>query len=142
MSASKVHEFKTANDTGFRIVLVTDDSSQSEGRFYLERLFTDELGGVSWRGISSYRYPNEDIESNVLLFELVRVIRGGTVTPAADDWALNQLAKVGTLVGSHDTAEVLGDVRALVVEVANGDGPLASECVKRLRLANAIESSR
>ena len=67
---------------------------------------------------------------------------GYRTTPAHEDWALNQLALVGTLVGSHNTAEALGDVRALVVEVANGTGPLAEACKRQLALADAIDESR
>jgi hypothetical protein len=53
-------------------------------------------------------------------------------------WELTQLAAVGTFVGSHNTAEVLGDVRAIVEEVARGDGPLADACRRRLALVIAL----
>jgi len=61
--------------------------------------------------------------------------------PASEDWSLNQLTRAGALVGSHNAAEVLGDVRALVVEVANGKGPLAEACKKRLAFADACDEA-
>jgi hypothetical protein len=76
--------------------------------------------------------------------------------PAEEDWALNQLIRVSTLVGSHNAAEVLGDVRVLfenyrhmcqvVVELSGNKGPMAEDCKKQLAelwerrlLADAID---
>jgi hypothetical protein len=70
------------------------------------------------------------------MFRQAMMNAGYCNTPASEDWALDQLTQIGTLVGSRNTAEALIDVRALVVEVANGTGPLAEECKKRLALAD------
>ena len=75
------------------------------------------------------------------LFSKAMQNAGFGMLPASEDWALDQLTQVGTLVGSHNAAEALGDVRALVVEVANGTGPLAEECRKRLAFAAAIHEA-
>lgn len=97
-------------------------------------------------GVQSFTlaHVENDDEAEQHCHTIARMFRQAMVNAGcstSEDWALNQLVQIGTLVGSHNAAETLGDVKALVIEVANGTGPIAEACKKRLALAEAIDKA-